>query len=86
MKYVPYSDLSGVPNIIVDGAAQEDTVLTLSHWPGSGSPPEFRADTSTEMVLNYLADKKARKHPQEIGGSLGPRQLATKGSAARRQR
>jgi hypothetical protein len=61
VKYVPYSQLSGVPNIIVDGAAQEDTVLTLSHWPGSGSPPEFRADTSTEIVLNYLQTKGAKK-------------------------
>jgi hypothetical protein len=55
VKYKAYSNLDGVPNIIVDGAAQQDTVLTLSHWPGSGSPPEFRADTSTEIVLNYLA-------------------------------
>jgi hypothetical protein len=53
--------LKGVPNIIVDGAAQEDTVLTLSHWPGSGSPAEFRADTSTEMVLNYLDAPGAKK-------------------------
>ncbi len=61
MKYIPYTRLAGVPNIIVDGAAQEDTVLTLSHWPGSGSPAEFRADTSTEMVLNYLDTPGARK-------------------------
>jgi hypothetical protein len=61
MKYVPYSKLSGMPNIIVDGAAQEDTLLTLSHWPGSGSPSEFRADTSTEIVLNYLEDSEAKK-------------------------
>lgn len=54
MEYVPYTELSGVPHVIVDGAAQEDTVLTLSHWPGSDSPSAFRADTSTEMVLNYL--------------------------------
>lgn len=61
MKYVPYPLLGGVPNIVVDGAAQEDTVLTLSHWPGSGSPAEFRADTSTEIVLNYLAEPEAKK-------------------------
>jgi hypothetical protein len=61
VKYVPYTELKGVPNVIVDGAAQEDTVLTLSHWPGSGSPPEFRADTSTEMVLNYLDTPGAKK-------------------------
>jgi hypothetical protein len=61
MKYVPYPLLGGVPNIVVDGAAQEDTVLTLSHWPGSGSPAQFRADTSTEIVLNYLAEPGAKK-------------------------
>ena len=54
MKYVPYNKLGGTPNIIVDGAGQEDTVLTLSHWPGSGSPEQFRADTSTEMAIKYL--------------------------------
>lgn len=54
MQYVPYTKLGGVPNIIVDGAAQADTVLTLSHWPGSGTPAEFLADTSTETVMNYL--------------------------------
>ena len=61
MKYVPYTKLEGVPNVVVDGAAQQDTVLTLSHWPGSGSPAEFRADTSAEMVLNYLATPGAKK-------------------------
>lgn len=61
MRYMPYSQLSGVRNIIVDGAAQEDTVLTLSHWPGSGTPAAFRADTSTEIVLNYLATPGAKK-------------------------
>jgi hypothetical protein len=61
VKYVPYSELSGVPNIIIDGAAQEDTVLTLSHWPGSGTPSEFRADTSTEVAINYLDAPGARK-------------------------
>ncbi len=61
MKYLPYSRLSGVPNVIVDGAAQADTVLTLSHWPGSSSPPAFRADTSTEIVLNYLSIPTASK-------------------------
>ncbi|MGQ9599066.1 MAG: DUF6687 family protein [Anaerolineae bacterium] len=61
MKYIPYSKLSGVPNIIVDGAAQADTVLTLSHWPASNSPPPFRADTGTEIVLNYLSIPTAGK-------------------------
>jgi hypothetical protein len=61
LKYLPYSQLNGVPNIIVDGAAHQETVLTLSHWPGSGSPPALRADTSAEIVLNYLATPGAKK-------------------------
>jgi len=60
VKYVAYTQLAGVPNVIVDGAAQADTLLTLSHWPGSDSPAAFRADTSTEIVLNYLAAPGAR--------------------------
>jgi len=67
VKYKAYSKLSGVPNVIVDGAAQEDTVLTLSHWPGSGSPVEFRADTSAEIVLNYLGTPGAQEqHASKI--------------------
>jgi hypothetical protein len=61
VKYIPYTKLSGVPNVVVDGAAQDDTVITLSHWPGSDSPPEFRADTSAEIVLNYLGTPGAAK-------------------------
>lgn len=60
MKYVPYSRLDRLPNIIVDGASNKDTVLTLSHWPGSDTPTEFLADTSTEIVLNYLSTDGAK--------------------------
>jgi hypothetical protein len=61
VKYVAYSKLGGVANVVVDGMAQADTVLTLSHWPSTSSPPEFRADTSTEIVLNYLSVPGAKK-------------------------
>lgn len=55
MRYVPYGpDLDGVPHIIVDGAGNADTVLTLSHWPDAATPPALKADTSAEIVLNYL--------------------------------
>ena len=53
-RFVPYDDLGRTPNIVVDGAAHEQTGLILSHWPGSGTPPPLLADTSTEIVFNYL--------------------------------
>lgn len=54
MQFLPYAQTTTVPNIIVDGAGNDQTVLTLSHWPKSGSPAGLKADTSTEMVFNYL--------------------------------
>jgi len=54
MRYVPYDDLDGAPNIIVDGPPTGGTVLTLSHWRGSGSPEQLAADLSTQIAFNYL--------------------------------
>lgn len=55
MRYVPYDDhLGDTPNVIVDGAAAPATVLTLSHWPKSGSPEWAKADLSAEMAFRYL--------------------------------
>lgn len=53
--FVPASELGGAPNAQVDGAALEGTVLSLSHWPGSGTPAGLRADTSALIVERYLA-------------------------------
>jgi len=54
MEFVPYEELDGVPNVIVDGAGCSNTVLTLSHWPGSRTVEELRADLSAEIVVRYL--------------------------------
>src|SRR5262245_61496807 len=54
MQFVPYTNVEAVPNVIVDGAATRNTVLTLSHWPKSGTPADLRADTSAAIVFNYL--------------------------------
>jgi Family of unknown function (DUF6687) len=54
MRFIAYSEAAHVPNIVVDGAAAPATVLTLSHWPRSGTPERLRADTSTEIVFKYL--------------------------------
>ncbi|HET7152547.1 MAG TPA: DUF6687 family protein [Candidatus Kapabacteria bacterium] len=54
MHFEQYNKLGGIPNIIVDGSANESTVLTLSHWPHSGTPKELKDDLSAEIVFRYL--------------------------------
>ena len=54
MRFVPYAEAGDLPNIVVDGAPGGATVLTLSHWPQSGTPETLRADTSAEIVFKYL--------------------------------
>jgi hypothetical protein len=54
MRYKPYEEAASEPNIIVDGAANQKTVLTLSHWPKSGTPAALLADTSAGIAFNYL--------------------------------
>lgn len=53
MRFNPYNETT-IPNIVVDGSRNDKTVLTLSHWPKSGTPPALRADTSAEIVFKYL--------------------------------
>jgi hypothetical protein len=54
MQFVPYEELAGTPNVIVDGSGGADTVLTLSHWPGSRTTESLQADLSAEIVIRYL--------------------------------
>lgn len=54
MKYIPYQKLGTAPNIIVDGAGNDYTVLNLSHWPHSGTPKELKDDLSIQIVFKYL--------------------------------
>jgi hypothetical protein len=54
VHFVAYDRLGDTPNVIVDGAASPSTVLSLSHWPKSGSPAWAKADLSAEMAFRYL--------------------------------
>jgi hypothetical protein len=54
LRFVPYGDTTAVPNVVVDGAANAGTVLTLSHWPGSPTPRELREDLSAQIALRVL--------------------------------
>ena len=68
-KFIPYEQLNSSPNIIVDGAATSGTVLTLSHWPKSGTPAEFRRDTSTEIVYAYLDSPGRRVQAEAVSNN-----------------
>jgi hypothetical protein len=59
LRYAPYPETVETPNVIVDGAANAGTVLTLSHWPGSPTPPELRDDLSAQIAFRAL-DEPAR--------------------------
>jgi len=54
LAYVPYDELDGVPSVVVDGSAHADSLLTLSHWPKSGSPAALRDDLSAQIAFHYL--------------------------------
>jgi hypothetical protein len=53
--FVPMEDLAGASHAVVDGPLLPGTVLSLSHWRGSGTPDALRDDTSALIVLRYLA-------------------------------
>lgn len=69
MRFVPYSELAGEPNVIVDGASTTATVLTLSHWPGSTVPAALRADLSAEIALRYLEQPGAHVRAELVSNS-----------------
>src|SRR5581483_7958444 len=54
LAYVPYEELAGRPNVIVDGSPTDGTVLTLSHWPFAACPPGLARDLSAEMALAFV--------------------------------
>lgn len=58
LRYVPAHLLDGRSHVIVDGAPRRGTAYTLSHWPGTPTPPGVRADLSAEIVRHAL------EHPE----------------------
>lgn len=64
MRFVPYPEVGGRANIVVDGAPLASTVLTLSHWPNNATPDRFKRDTSTESALAYVE----RHDPRRVAG------------------
>ena len=54
LTFLPYAESLSVPNVVVDGAPNPATVLTLTHWPGIEQPPGLAGDLSAHMAFNYL--------------------------------
>lgn len=55
LRFVPDHAIAGIPNVVVDGSPNADTVVTLSHWPGSPTPPALRDDLSAQIAFHALA-------------------------------
>lgn len=54
MRFAAYHQLGDRPNLVVDGAPNQATVLTLSHWPSAGTPTALADDLSAQIVFRYL--------------------------------
>jgi hypothetical protein len=64
-RFAAYEESRSISNIVVDGSANEATVLTLSHWPGQAQPPGTISDTSAEMAFAHL-DNPMDHAPAEV--------------------
>jgi hypothetical protein len=61
LRYVPYGELGEERHVIMDGAANPRTALTLSHWPRSGTPAALKQDLSAQIAFRYL--ERPELHP-----------------------
>jgi hypothetical protein len=52
--------------MIADGAALPSTVLTLSHWPASPTPPALAEDTSARIAFRYLDSVRHWPAPEAV--------------------
>lgn len=57
-EFVPDSYTGDVPAIGCDGLVP-GAALDLTHWRGNRTPPAYKADTSTEIALNFVASTDA---------------------------
>lgn len=65
MRFEFYTEaLDNVPKLSVDGTV--DNAIHFSHWQGNNTPPELKADTSTEIALNLVASPNRTQLTQGI--------------------
>jgi hypothetical protein len=53
-QFVEESYKGNVPAISCDGLVPGAS-LDLTHWQGNRTPSQYKADTSTEIALNFVA-------------------------------
>jgi hypothetical protein len=82
LPFEPYEAASGRPHVMVDGAARESSVLTLSHWPESPTPPALARDVSADIVLEYLEVASAWNSGGRLPGGLRSAGRAVAAAAA----
>jgi hypothetical protein len=54
-----HAGLADVPKLSIDGTVPNS--IHFSHWEGNRTPPEVKADTSTEIALNLVGSKDAER-------------------------
>lgn len=59
-----HSGIDDVPKLSVDGTV--DNSIHFSHWQGNRTPPELKADTSTEIALNLVASSNRAAYTRGI--------------------
>jgi hypothetical protein len=60
MRFEFYHEgLDDVPKLAVDGTVPK--AIHFSHWQGNETPPEVKADTSTEIALNVVASPERER-------------------------
>ena len=65
MRFEFYTDaLENTPKLSVDGTVPNS--VHLSHWEGNETPPELKADTSTEIALNLVASPQRESFTKGI--------------------
>ncbi|HLE62666.1 MAG TPA: DUF6687 family protein [Pyrinomonadaceae bacterium] len=59
-----HSGLDSIPKLSVDGTVSNS--IHFSHWQGNETPPEVKADTSTEIALNLVSSSNPERLTQGI--------------------
>lgn len=59
-----HSGLDDVPKLSIDGTVPNS--IHFSHWQGNRTPPEVKADTSTEIALNLVRSAERDRLTQGI--------------------